>query len=304
MEEDSPSGILMMKRSPNIVRMVFLVSAVLTLFTVRLGIAVPETVQVGLLAGLVVFLGLPHGALDPLVAYRAELWSNWRGLMGFLGLYLFIAAAALLFWAVLPGLALLAFLLYSAFHFSGDWEGELPRPAQWAAGLSIVSMPALSHGVLTHGYFALLAGTGGADWIQPLLAALAIPAALGLFLAAFLRSISVSLRLELLVLLAAGFLLPPLLFFLVYFCGLHSPRHLLHTVKGERPGPVWGTAVTFTVLTVLLAAAAFPLLELQDGSTDLIRIVFIGLAVLTLPHMLLVEYVVRERERDFRSAAS
>ena len=91
-------------------------------------------------------------------------------------------------------------------------------------------------------------------------------------------------------------LLPPLVFFLVYFCALHSPRHLRNATQSADPGDrrrMIGVAAAYTVLTLVAAALVWPWLAGNLASaatleTHLVRIVFIGLAALTWPHMIVV----------------
>ena len=55
--------------------------ALLLLLASWLGLMPPIQIQAIILAGLVVLLGLPHGALDPLVARRAGLANGGKGMV-------------------------------------------------------------------------------------------------------------------------------------------------------------------------------------------------------------------------------
>lgn len=80
-----------------------------------------QIVLVGLVVGLV---GIPHGALDLDVAETP--WPlRRRALAAFAGAYVGLTLAVLALWLVAPGLALGAFLAYSALHFGTDWEGDV-----------------------------------------------------------------------------------------------------------------------------------------------------------------------------------
>lgn len=277
-------------------RRTFLTAAAMVIGGALVGVSLNGTVQVYVLAVLVVLLGLPHGALDPLVAHRAGVWDDVRSFTIFIGKYLLLAACALLFWIFVPGLALLAFLLYSGYHFSGDWDGELPLPSRLAAGFFIVSMPSAIHAGLTHDIFAILAGSANASWVLGTMQVIAVPAGLGLALAILFHVKTNALRLELATLLITGLLLPPILFFVLYFCALHSPRHLIHAAAGAPFRLVAGTAILFTFLTCALAALALPFMGGAPLSDTLVRFVFIGLAALTVPHMILVEKATADRQ--------
>lgn len=275
-------------------RGVFFISAALLLGWVASGIPCAPWLQISLLAVLVGLVGLPHGALDPLVARQAGLWKNGRELALFLLAYVVLSALALVVWLALPGLSLLVFLLYSAFHFSGDWRAELPFGFRLAAGVYIVSASALFFPEITGHYFALLTSQESGEAVLGVMRILAVPALVGTGLAMFPRRIPWVCKGELAALLAAGFLVEPLLFFLLYFCAQHSPRHLIHAARGLPAKAVWGTAIFFTALTLIFASIAFPLLQTLPRMEAVIQIVFVGLAVLTVPHMILVEYAARE----------
>ena len=92
-------------------------------------------------------------------------------------------------------------------------------------------------------------------------------------------------------------LLPPLLSFILYFCFHHSIRHYIHSIYNESLVPKKYTinqyltnivlaSVLFTVLTLIL------LQVYGNHSFDIIivKYVFILLACLTLPHLILNIY--------------
>ncbi len=84
--------------------------------------------------------------------------------------------------------------------------------------------------------------------------------------------------------------LTPLLFFVVYFCGLHSPRHLIDSFRElQMPGRVTlGVCLALTALTVIGALLLAQTQPQWDREEALLRLVFVGLAVLTVPHMTLL----------------
>ena len=75
---------------------------------------------------------------------------------------------------------------------------------------------------------------------------------------------------ELLALLLLGWLATPLVYFVLYFCLLHSPRHLLaecgRTPRGQRPA-LFKVALVFTVATLALAVPAVIWL-VQSGNVE------------------------------------
>jgi Brp/Blh family beta-carotene 15,15'-monooxygenase len=273
-------------------RRLFAAGALVCMAAVVLQFTPPIALQVLILVVLVALVGLPHGALDPVVAWRAHLWRTPKGLIYFLSAYVALAGLTLGLWMVWPGLALAAFLAYSAWHFSADWQETLPRPLAVSGGALVIAGPSLFHRTETADLFALLANESIAQGLTTFLPWVAMAALMGTATAIasnIKRDRATAIELALLASCVA--VLPPLLFFLVYFCGLHSPRHLLHALEGLRPRLAIGVGGLFTALAVaggILALWFMPSASLTQQS---IQLVFTGLAVLTVPHMLLIERV-------------
>lgn len=254
---------------------------------------VPLVVQTAVIAVLVAVLGLPHGALDPVVARRVGLWRTPAGLAGFTLAYLAVAAAVVGVWFIAPVLSLVAFLAISAAHFGGDWNADRPWPLRFMTGAGLLSLPALADRQAVADIYIVLAGERAADiaTIQLNLAPL--------LLAGMIVAAAVAARrrphegLELVIAALLALTTPPLVFFIIYFCLLHSARHLREGFRDER-----GTLPRRTTATIVAAATAAPLLvavgvlaaTTQPGALDdrLLQVVFIGLAALTVPHMIVV----------------
>ena len=255
---------------------------------------IPWPVQLGLLALGVVLLGLPHGALDPATAEQANLVRSRTSLVAFNAGYTLVALAVIGLWWLFPVLTLGIFLAVSAWHFSGDWRAVLPNWAQWIGGAGLLMMPIVFHTEAVADIFTTLSGPGGGELANVLgQAGLAVPALmLGVALYAAARKAWAS-ALELLTRTVLGWVAPPLVFFVVYFCLLHSPRHLREHFDASAPSEhpkLWRMLVLYTMATLLLAG---PLLWLWSGGTlgeATLRLVFIGLAAVTVPHMLLMLY--------------
>ena len=255
------------------------------------------------LAAVALIAGLPHGALDPWISHRAGLWRGVSGFVRWHAIYVAIAAAVVVAFLVAPSLALFGFLALSVYHFSGDWNGEeagfraLPRGLRLVAATTVVIVPSVAHPEAVATIFAaimrsappagpidlpygimlptlwLLAGTIGAAWW-----------------------IDRRAGLEIAVVVALAVALPPLAFFLAYFAGLHSPRHMLRERDAVPGGRAMLGVLFYTLLALGLCAGvtvwAFggELEALASGADgEVLRAVFIGLAALTLPHVLLVE---------------
>ncbi|RDC71024.1 Brp/Blh family beta-carotene 15,15'-monooxygenase [Rhodovulum sp. 12E13] len=248
--------------------------------------------QALILAPAVAVLGLPHGALDLPMAEALWPLSTRADRARFFAAYLGLAAGVALLWWLAPGPALVAFLAYSALHFAGDWEGD-GHLAQAAGGVSAIGAPALTHTDEVTAIFALLA-PDAADAIAQALAACGVSG--GILVLSCLATADrrrLSTVTEHVGIWIGAALLPPLLYFVAYFCLLHSVRHFMQTLAAlpDRPGALQ-KAGTMTAVTLTGAAAAYVALFDADGAAAdaaILQTLFIGLAALTVPHMLLVE---------------
>ena len=246
----------------------------------------PPSAQTALAAVLLVVGGLPHGASDHLVAGPA-----WRrrfagvGLPLFLLAYLVLAALVFAVWWAWSALSLLAFLTLSAAHFVGEDAVGGSRWERAARGLMPIGLPGLAHpGDLLDLLRPLVAGSAAdARLVAMAMGAAGIAALLAL--AGWwwrTRRLPTEVIGSALVLLVC----PPLLGFALFFALVHSRR------AAERRRSALGLSVTGyaracapTVLggAVVLAAAAW---WLPDAG--LAGWLIVGLAALTVPHMVLV----------------
>lgn len=269
------------------------------------GVALSQQALVLVLALAVAVTGLPHGALDPWVAWRIGLWRGRWGFVAFNVAYVGLAALVVMAWRLAPGLSLVVFLAISAWHFAGDWRQDLPGWARALAGLALLALPAWRWPGGVDASFALLAGADGsviASWLRVASPWLAVGVAAVALLA---QRRSRATAIELAAVAALALLLPPLVYFVVYFCALHSLRHLRIAVgeaDASSRGPIAGVALLYTVLTLVLAALVWPWLAaagtlVHTADAELLKLVFIGLAALTLPHMLVVMLSERAREK-------
>lgn len=87
------------------------------------GVNLPMAVSAVPLVLSVVFLGLPHGAVDHLVLPRVrETWSTPGAVRGVVALYAVLGGAYLLWWLIAPVSAAVFFILLTWFHWG---QGEL-----------------------------------------------------------------------------------------------------------------------------------------------------------------------------------
>lgn len=252
----------------------------------------PLVVQIAAIAILAAVFGMPHGALDPLIARRLGLWRTPLTFAAFNLAYIGVATAVVALWLIAPVPSLVAFLLISAAHFGSDWNRERPLALRFLTGAALLSLPSLRDQDAVADLYVTLAGDG-ARAVAAAQAALRPVLLVGLAAAAVIAARRAPHEaFELLGAAALALLAPPLMFFIVYFCALHSARHLREGFSEEHGH---GRRLTLLVvaaytLAPLALAAAFLVGTAGTAALDeqLLRVVFIGLAALTVPHMALV----------------
>ena len=291
------SGTRVLLARPSFETVLFSVAAIVAILGIALRMPSPPLpVQAAVLGVLVATLGLPHGALDPLIARRAGLWRTPLGFAGFNLGYLAIVALVVGVWLLAPTASLVGFLVVSGIHFGADWNGGRSVVLRSLTGVGLLTLPAFAHHDEVAGIYRTLAGTGGgivAD-VQSSLGPVAIVAMLiGAALALRRRPTD---ALEILLATTLALVAPPLIFFALYFCALHSARHLRHGFAEERGSGRLAVLITVAytvvpivavgILTAVFVGDFAPGGSLADGW--IIRLVFIGLAALTVPHMIVI----------------
>lgn len=252
----------------------------------------PLVVQIAAIAILAAVLGMPHGALDPLIARRLGYWRTPLTFAAFNLGYAAVAAAVVGLWLLAPVPSLVAFLLISATHFGSDWNRERPLALRFLTGAALLSLPSLRDQDAVADLYVTLAGDG-ARAVAVAQAALGPVLLIGLAVAAVIAARRAPHEaFELLGAAALALLAPPLMFFIVYFCALHSARHLREGFREENGHGRGLTLLVVAAYTLAPLALAAMLLVGTAGTAaldeQLLRVVFIGLAALTVPHMALV----------------
>jgi beta-carotene 15,15'-dioxygenase len=253
---------------------------------------ISPTVQIYGLAVLVICLGLPHGALDPWVAERVGLSQTPQQAVLFNLVYLLIAALVVLTWVWLPVASLMVFLAISAWHFSGDWAFDMNRLLRLCVGMLLILMPIAFHTENVAFIFTQLSGTGGGVLAYELaMPAWAVASAMVLLITVTGVQRQWLSAFEYAGLLILAYVASPLVYFALYFCLLHSPRHLAGLFRYANPKEhtrLLRMALIYTVFTLILMTALYFLWSDLPVDSMILRLVFIGLAAVTVPHMMLL----------------
>lgn len=249
----------------------------------------------------VLLFGVPHGGLDGAVARRIGWPTSIISWFVFHFTYIVLAALVTLLWWLFPLASLSLFLLISALHFGASDIADVGSDTlPWVthAGLVCIVIPSLQP-TLVEPIFAILVGADNASLLMSTITNLFFFWLLCLSAYFFFAYQQVKYRkplINLLILTGLVFLLPPLISFSLYFCLWHSKGHMLrlwHSLEVAERHRSTVEAAVYTVISWLAAGIIFYFYQ-EITSIALINITFIGLAALTLPHMLLVDYADRK----------
>ena len=261
-----------------------------------------------LLTGIAVgilLLGVPHGALDTVFAremFHIGTPVHW---LLFATAYIVLAGMVVLLWWFAPGCFMVGFLLISAFHFSGDPLVGMRMGALLLCGSAVIILPTVLHAPQVATLFAHLIGAQAAGEVVALLQMASSPLLVAelLLIAVVVRS-DLLAGCEILCVALLSLFATPLVAFAVFFCGLHGPRHFLRTaaLTGRTLPVLFMTSALIPTAAVLIAAGLMMAIAPDlPANARIVRIVFVGLAALTVPHMVLVEQV---RHRGWRFIAA
>lgn len=270
-----------------------------------------------LLALLVAFIGLPHGAADHL--YAKSLFGDALGTAGmaaFLSLYLVVAAAVVAAWLSNPGLAIVAFFVISAWHFGQEEPASAGALTAGADDRSAGTVRFARGGLVIWGsiLFQQHATAEILRAICPAEASAAVGFAVGVLwpiaiiaLALFgLRVLvqlfdlvrggvnvrpalvtEISTSVSFLVLTAV---VTPLVSFAVYFCAWHSAlglNRLRRALRTTWPKLVETLApLTLSAIALCVFGAAY-IWRAPEISQNLLRTTFLGLSAVAVPHIVL-----------------
>jgi len=270
----------------------------------NLGVGLSPDNLLALLAVLVI--GLPHGAFDGAIAAHLGFMKRPYFLTRFLLLYILMVLSVIFLWLAFPAGSLILFILISTLHFG---FGDARAKSGWfrwvqvlAHGAVVVVGISQFHKLEVEKIFNYLTGYDttvvwiSIDAISIVLVFVFVIYGWQAFLDKRWRLGFIELNLLLLVFACS----PPLIGFAIYFCCIHSMRHFLVLWRSLhsalRRNDLYFQAVMFTVLSWIIGGVSYWwCIDQMSGETALLRVVFIGLAALTVPHMILVDGFFRRR---------
>jgi beta-carotene 15,15'-dioxygenase len=269
---------------------------------------------------LILSIGVSHGSLDN---------EKGRKLFQILGIdnffifylsYILISLIVIIFWVIIPSISLVIFLIVASYHFGKEdtqfliiKNSYLNQLFFFLKGSLIILTPMYFHFDETISIFKLLLIDNESfykllDSIETnkiLLYGIILSTLSSIIL--FVKNFELKkfvIFLDYFSILIINYYFSPLVAFTIYFCFLHSVRHSISLMSELDKNNLINGLKIFTKkalpLTILAATFCFMGLYLLNNTynfdSSILKIIFIGLASLTFPHILL-EYLIEKNEK-------
>ena len=263
---------------------------------------------------IILIIGVSHGSLDDIKGKRLLKLFGYKSNFLFYLIYLTISLLIIILWLILPNTVLLLFLIVASYHFGKEdtvfsfkRKFLISEILFFFKGSSVIIAPLLFQRDATNVIFKTLNFYVFESSIfnnQFLITFLCL---------GFLSSIYISNKknidlkalmvVDFLSLIILNFFLTPILAFTLYFCFLHSIRHAITLIfeldKSFKVGfkKFVGKAIPLTFVTgIIFLIAIYFLNNFYRLDEAIYKVIFIGLASLTFPHILL-EYLLEKNEK-------
>jgi Brp/Blh family beta-carotene 15,15'-monooxygenase len=269
---------------------------------------------------LILVIGVSHGSLDHMKGKKLFKILNINRFSIFYLSYIAMAILVIIVWILIPTTSLLIFLIVASFHFGKEdtqflinEDSYLNRLLYFFKGLLIIMAPMFFRFDETVAIFKFLLIDNeifysSLEFIETnkiILIGVILSTLSSIFL--FLDKFEVkkfTIFLDYFSVLIINYYFSPLIAFTIYFCFLHSIRHSISLVcQIDKTNFKNGLkifikkALPLTILTAIFCLIGLYLLNNSyDLDNSILKIVFIGLASLTFPHILL-EYFLEKNEK-------
>ena len=256
---------------------------------------------------LISTIGVTHGALDNLKGYKLlKIYGIKKNYVFYLA-YITLSFFTILFWILFPMSTLALFLLVASYHFGKEDSsfGKLKKMKLngllfFLKGSIVILAPLIFHTDETLKIFEILGvqlKIINTDILFSLIA-------LSLLSNFFINNNAKFSLLDWITILILNITFSPLVAFTIYFCFLHSIRHSLSLIYELNKNNFKSgfrdfikKALPLTILTgIIYLFAASLLVNTYSLDNAILKVVFIGLASLTFPHILL-EYLLEKNEK-------
>ena len=269
---------------------------------------------------LILSIGVSHGSLDNLKGKRLFQIFKVNNFFIFYLSYISISLIVIILWVIMPSITLLIFLIIASHHFGKEDtqflivnNSYLVQLLFFLKGALIIFAPMYFHFDQTVSIFKLLLIENESFYeflnliennkILLYCIILSTLSSIILFTKNF-EFKKFAIFLDYFSILIINFYFSPLVAFTIYFCFLHSIRHSISLIFELDNYDLTNGLKIFTKkalpLTILTAIFCFFGLYLLNNTynfdSSVLKIIFIGLASLTFPHILL-EYLVEKNEK-------
>ena len=269
---------------------------------------------------LILSIGISHGSLDHLKGRRLLKILEINNIFIFYLAYILIAIAIIILWIIIPLISLIVFLLVASFHFGKeDTQFLIVKNSYFNQllfffkGTLIILAPMYFHFDETVSIFKLLfienesfyTGLNFIETNKLLYIGIILSTLSSIFL--FIKNFEIKkfiIFLDYFSILILNYYFSPLISFTIYFCFLHSIRHSITLSFELDENDIYNgfkifvkKALPLTILTATFCLVGLYFLNNNyDFNNSILKIIFIGLASLTFPHILL-EYLIEKNEK-------
>ena len=269
---------------------------------------------------LILSIGISHGSLDNLKGRKLFQIFKVKKFYIFYLAYILIAIIVIILWILIPYVSLIIFLIIASYHFGKeDTQFLIVENSYYnqflflLKGSLIVFAPMYFHFDETISIFRLLFIENEnfynfLDLIESkkiLLYCIILSTLANILL--FTKNFELkkfTIFLDYFSIIIINYYFSPLVAFTIYFCFLHSVRHSISLISeldrddlGNGFKIFIKKALPLTIITAIFCAIGLYLLNnTYNLESSILKIIFIGLASLTFPHILL-EYLIEKNEK-------
>ena len=269
---------------------------------------------------LILSIGVSHGALDNLKGRKLFQIFGISNFFIFYFSYILISLIVIVLWIIVPTISLMIFLILASHHFGKEdtqflmsENSYLNQLLFFLKGSLIIFAPMYFHFDETISIFKSLLIDNEAffeslnliETNKILLYSIILSTLSSILL--FTKNFELkkfTIFFDYFSILIINYYFSPLVAFTIYFCFLHSVRHSISLISQLDENSIANGLKIFIKkalpLTILTATFCFLGLYLLNNTynfdSSILKIIFIGLASLTFPHILL-EYLIEKNEK-------
>ena len=298
-----------------------LIGAVMIAWTFFIG-PLSTSFQIGYFSTMLLLTGIPHGGLDHIIAKTTAIGNHQKfNLSIFLGRYLIAIIIYSVCWFFIPSFSLLFFIIISAWHFgetdiASEQQKIILSLLRFIWGFFVLMLILLMHPFETTEVLLRISINNShvmdvwqfcKQYSTPILLSLGCINILLLAIAITTANLRLSFyRISnLLIILLMSAYLPLLPSFALYFGGWHAIRSfelifeylsVSKNITGKNPLQLWTQSLPMSGLAAITFVIATLLWNRSSIDWDPLPIVFIFLSIITLPHLDVMDQMIRKEK--------